>query len=217
MKKYMILFLLLGACAPAQDPNDVKATKVETFATDEVKLISSSISDLLAPGTYQSDEYTISGESRLLLRLGSLKSLAGEILDEQPVLVRISPLAGDWDRAFQNLMLCPLETNWMMHATWSRAHSFPGGFWKTPGADIIRDSCLTAVPVDSPIYAQPEEARFCDSSRSFCFDIKPHLKAFVRSRGINNGWALVNFSGEPVQVLGDRGLLGPEVFYRRMR
>lgn len=217
MKKFVILFLLLGACASPQDPSDVKATKVETFAADEVKLISSSISELLAPGTYQSDEYTISAESRLLLRLGNLKSLAAEILDEQPVLVRISPVPGDWDRAFENLMLCPLETNWMMHATWSRAHSFSGGFWKAPGADIIRDSCLSAVPVDSPIYAQAEEAQFCDSSRSLCFDIKPHLKAFVRSRGISNGWALVNFSGEPVQIIGDRGILGPEMFYRRLR
>lgn len=217
MKNYVFLFLLLGACASGQDPSDVTATKVETFATDEVKLISSSISDVLAPGTYQSDKYTISGESRLLLRLGNLKSLAREILDEQPVLVRISPVASDRDQAFQHLLLCPLEANWMMHATWKRAHSYSGGYWKSPGADISWESCLTPLPTDSPIYAEVEEARFCESSRSFCFDIKAHLKAFVRSRGINNGWALVNLHGDPVQIFGDREILGPEVFYRRLR
>lgn len=217
-----ILSLLTTAgCGPLSfgthgDPTDVKDTKAKTMATDEVKLIVMGIETPMEKGTYSANTYLLSSTSRLLVRLGAMKSLATDVLDEQPVLLRVAPAqATDVTIARTEIKLCPLLSNWMMYATWKRAHPYRNGEW-LDGGNIDSANCIRALPENSPLLANPEESNFCSSQTYLCFDIRPYLISYVRSRNINYGWALVSDS-KALEIFGDATLKGPEMFYRQLR
>jgi len=199
------------------DPKDVTTTSVKTFAVNELKLISPEITLANDPSASLRYDYKISQTSRVLLRLGALKGLSGEILDEQPILLRIAPDPGaPIETAKENLRLCPLSKNWMMYATWTRAHPYNEGLWKSSGGDFEAFECLQPIAADSTLLTHEEEKAFCDPSSFLCFDIGKYTRSNVKARNINYGWILTS-NKDALVIYGDLTTRGPEVFYRKFR
>lgn len=213
----IILFAGLGCEFEGfADPYDVNATRVKTYAADEIKLISPLITSASDPTTSLQQEYTVSPDSRLLLRVGTLKTLAKEIVSEQAVILRVTPhLRTDFAAARRSLRLCPLTSNWMMYATWASAHPYTNGQWKNPGGDFDSAGCLQALDETSSHLKNSEEASFCQIQTYLCFDIQDHFKSYVKARNINYGWVLV--SAEDVEIYGNDTARSPEIFFRRFR
>lgn len=218
--------ILLGLCSffagsgcrysPAWDPTDVTLTQVKTYAAEEVKLISPQIKSFNAPEASRQYEYELSASSRLLLRLEIMKNIANEVLDEQPVILRITPHSRTpIENARQSLKLCPLTSNWMMYATWAKAHPYANGRWNSAGGDFDSEGCLQALSSDSDLLQNSDERSFCQEDNFLCYDIRGHLKSYIRARGVNYGWILV--SEENIAIYGDYTARGPEVLYRKFR
>lgn len=221
MKYFLLISLSLLAlsCEYSEwrDPNNVTLTSVKKYAADEVKFISSSIKSPNDSLSLKQYDYDISPSSRLLIRLGSLRSIAKEVLDEQAILLRVTPhSSSDYTTAQQNLKLCPVTTNWMMYATWNEAHPYRQGQWQSVGGDYDSHECLEALPSTSDLLQNSDERSFCQDQNHLCFDIREHVKSYVRSRNLNNGWILIS-PHAIIAIAGDATSRGPEIFYRRFR
>lgn len=215
------LFLGLAGCAgqlSLGDPAKKEDTLVIRSSSDEVKLISPSIIKGEDPRSLKAAIYEISTTSRLLIRLSSLKPNSYNIVDQQPLLlkleVRNSAIA---IRSRPLLKLCPLNKNWMMLATWSKAHPYKGGQWQNAGADFEPEACLEPLPQNHASIAASEEAEYCQGENKICFDLKPWFMAYVRERQTDLGLVLIAATDDPVAVMGDATLQGPSLFWRKMR
>jgi len=120
--------------------------------------------------------------------------------------------------ASQRLKLCPILTEWMMGATWTspqRNHKT----WNQVGGDFDISNCLLPIKKDDPLFdaQHPEEKEFCNGSDVVCYEIKTYINAYIRSRNVDYGFALINGEPTSIVVYGDRTVRGPEIFWRKLK
>jgi hypothetical protein len=200
------------------DPTQKAETQVVRSASDEVKLISEDVRRGEDPLTLKAATYPVSRRSRLLLRLSSLKPSSYQILDQQVLLLKIEMKTAEIAaQARTAVKLCPVTKNWMMLATWSKAHPYKGGAWGQTGGDFENSACLEPMPANHASITADAEADFCKGDSKLCFDLKPWFEAYVRERQTDFGLILINDSSAAIQVLGDATLQGPSLFWRRLR
>lgn len=200
------------------DPTVKEQTQVVRSASDEVKLISADIRKSEDERTLKAATYPLDERNRVLLRLSSLKPASYQILDQQPLLLKIETKTAELALAARPaLKLCPVTKNWMMLATWSKAHPYKGGNWGQPGGDFESAACLEPLPANHVSIAADAEAAFCQGDTRLCFDLKPWFEAYVRERQTDFGLILINDGGTPLFILGDATLQGPSLFWRRLR
>ncbi|MBX3019467.1 MAG: hypothetical protein KF767_16390 [Bdellovibrionaceae bacterium] len=200
------------------DPNIKEQTQVVRSASDEVKLISADIRKSDDDRTLKAASYPVDERNRVLLRLSSLKPSSYQILDQQALLLKIETKDADLALAARPaLKLCPLTKNWMMLATWSKAHPYKGGGWGAAGGDFESSACLEPLPSNHTSIAKDAEASFCQGDTRLCFDLKPWFETYVRERQTDFGLILINESRTPLWILGDATLQGPSLFWRRLR
>jgi hypothetical protein len=213
-----IAMLLLTACGKYLDGKDVTNTKVVQLAVDEIKLIDPNISDPQDARTLYTIDYPIFDSSKLLLRLGILKTSTSMILEVQPVLMRISIKQNAHKLPLNELKLCPITTEWMMGATWYKPQR-NSKIWNQPGSDYDTSNCLSILSKDSPIFDKdhPEEKDFCQDTDIVCYDVSPYINTFIRKRNKDFGIVLINVKNNPIIIHGDRTARGPEIMWRKLK
>ena len=200
------------------DATDVKNTKPVNMAIDEEKLIVQGIDTPQDPRTMNINSYSISANSRLLLRFGGLLSGANNILDEQPILLRLQISDTDTSLAIKNLQVCPILKNWMMYASWNHAHPYKNGAWSQPGGDFDSASCLTVLAANDPALANQDEKDFCSDKQAVCFNILSYFKNYIKTRAMDNGLAIINQDPTTaVDVYGKITPEGPVLFWRKLK
>lgn len=219
----MILFSFaqLGCgnlATPARNPHEKADTRALRFAINEAKLINANISDPRAENTYDAPAYRISTQSRLLMRFSSLRPNATQILSEQPLLLRIELTEGsDIAVAKAGLKTCPITSDWMLAATWKRAHTYRDGNWRANGGDFDATMCAQALAPDSTALKSEDEALFCSGERVLCFDVSNWMQTYVRERGQDLGLILINEREGFADLHGDNSARGPTLFWRILR
>jgi len=161
---------------------------------DSVKLISPSISDANDPSCYMQDSYSISDSNRLLLRFEELSQDAPNVVTNGQTVQFTVTLenSSDSKHAATDLRLCYLTTDWMMLATWTKAHPFGGdqGSWSQPGGDYSQ--CISPSGVDSSGVAS--------------FDVTTWFINDIQDRGTNDGFILMASDIHPIVIYGDKSM-----------
>lgn len=212
----MAIFFIGCGDSTGLDGSIVTNTKPVQLAADEIKFIARHITNPQDEASIVAEEYDINPNSKLLVRLSSLKKSAGSILEEQPILFRLVVKEDRDQVAQQELELCPIMTNWMMYATWSRPGYNSKTKWKAAGGDVDSSSCMKALSKTDPKLQQKEEAAFCSGTKTLCYDVQPYMTAFIRSRKIDYGLAVMS-ANKSVLIYGDGTMKGPELFWRKLK
>lgn len=182
-------------------------TKLEYYMVDGVKNIRSNTEDNLQPDTFREDHYTLTDQSRLLLRFENLASHTGKIVlgDKDQIWIRVVVSErSSMDEAVQLLRLCPMMKNWMMMATWKYAHPFSkSGVWAREGADYDFSSCVS--PVADPGKKLPSETSALDA-RALYFNISRWYLDVFKGRDSNLGHVLLLQGAGWVEILGDNSI-----------
>ena len=173
----------VACAAPVQDSQQQRTL-------DGVKLIAAGVEDREDPATFSQSQYMISPDHRLLLRYETLEKEATDVRTEDghKVTLLIAPALGeDLASAQKNFKVCPLKRNWMMAATWRRAHPFnKEGYWAAGGGDYDSLECIQSTTT---------------SGGFAVFDVTPWFLNYVRGRKQNFGLLLI--SDVKVQIAGD--------------
>jgi hypothetical protein len=166
---------------------------------DGVKLIAPGIEDREDPSSFEQARYELAPDRRLLLRYETLSESAKEVRTEggRKVEVLLAPeTASDLSAVQASVKICPLKRNWMMAATWRRAHPFsPEGYWSTAGGDFDPGECISGSSATAGFVV---------------FDATPWFLNYVRGRDQNFGLILV--SDRNVAIAGDaNGSFSPRI------
>ncbi|MCO4792154.1 MAG: hypothetical protein KC493_00475 [Bacteriovoracaceae bacterium] len=146
--------------------------------------------------TYNQLEYKLGTQERVLLRLENLGELSGSVVidDTHRMMFEVTmKKLSEAALAKTSFKLCPLLKNWMMLATWTHSHPFPGGSgpWITPGGDFHESECIEVST--STIESEPDVLKF---------DVSDWFVHYNQSRGQNFGWVLKS-SSDGLDVYGD--------------
>jgi hypothetical protein len=188
-KKIVFLALFTTGCGLQLDTTDPAA---RDYALDAVKLIGSDVNGR-DPGTYTQGSYTIDSEHRLLLKFERLLEKApyvrttagGEVTFKAWVVGNDSAVTV----ARSSIKVCPLTRNWMMYASWHRAHTMIGGTW-SPGGEIDLEGCVEhSTPAGGEV------------SKQLHFNMTQWFLDYPVARSANYGFAMV--SETPVKIFGD--------------
>lgn len=143
--------LLLGSAANFSGCGMLKGgdfIEPRSYSLNAVKLIRPDITEGEDARTMRQDQYTVSAFSRLLLRFEEFLSKVDNISlgSGRRVYVYLSVQgSSDVNQAQTDLVLCPVVTNWMMLATWYKAHPMGStGSWKVEGGDFATSGCIAA-------------------------------------------------------------------------
>lgn len=233
--KLLLYFGLLNgiiACSGEgiPDPENKDWTKPVTKGIDAVKLISPGLKRNSGT-TMQQKTYPISSSHRLLLRMSTLDG--NNMLLEQPVIIKVElKNLEQKNLAKEQLLLCPILRNWMMRATWSKAHPYKGGEWSA--GDLAEDECILSkeiVDIDPPKKKDPKdedrdgeddsetsEQALCSKEEALCFDVRDWISTYVKERNMNYGMALISKGQQIITIMGDTSYSqGPEIFWREIR
>jgi hypothetical protein len=200
-KVSLLLFMLLlqscgGSMGLGDDGESDGSYHEQKYYANGVKLISKNIDDPRDPKSMQQKEYTIGPNSRLLTRLEGMSERSGRaVVDgEKRMYMAVSSeeFVANKGTYEGQLEICPITKNWMMLATWNKAHPFPtkGSKWSRAGGDLAQSDCVTA---DVSYPDQQEDTLY--------FDISDWYIYYVRSRGRNFG--LMIKSSLDVKIYGD--------------
>lgn len=208
MDKLICITLLMTLCGCGFDygsKEDVPPKEVIS-AIDEAKLISTSIEDGRDPQSYWQRAYTISPESRLLVRYQKLKEKMSGIRDDKLVIFRIHLIdPNQVADARANMKICPVTKNWMMKATWKRAHPYKGGEW-TPGGEVESAKCISS---SSDLASTID---ICKETGALCFDVHNWYHNYLLEQDLNYGMILI--SDMPIAIYGEiSGSLGPRLHW----
>ena len=169
-----------GDMSSSDDASNDSLYKQKLYANG-VKLISKNISDPRDKRTFQQANYTIGPSSRLLTRLEGMNDRAGRAVVDGDKRMYMAVSSDDFKVNKSNLAaqvsICPLTTNWMMLATWNKAHPFPtkGSKWKNAGGDIAQVDCVTA---DVSYPDQEDDTLYFDISDWYIFYVKSRSRNF---------------------------------------
>ncbi len=212
-----LLMFISGCGYTLKDPTVLANTALSRAAFEEVKLISTDITQPTDKRSFAQSAYNINWQSRLLLRVSSLKEIDSQVLDNYPVLLRVKllePSAKGF--AMEHLSICPILTNWMMMATWGKAHPYRSGEWNQPGGDFDRTLCLGGM-TDIEVQAlNAEEKAICDLEDVICVDLRKILKEQYRVARANYGLIMINESDEPVSIYGEGISYQPLLIWRKL-
>jgi hypothetical protein len=183
----------------------------QTYSMDGVKYIAPSVADGAAPMTYNQPTYAISDSGRLLLRFESLSNKLDQIslADGRRVSLEIGlPAGSDASAAISSIEVCPILKNWMMLATWDRAHPMPGGAWSRDGGDYDPEGCVRGALSAKTGAA----ARSTNEPQVIQFDVTQWFVDYVKGRAQNYGLILLSGNGGEVTVIGDAdGTYSPRI------
>lgn len=153
------------------------------------------------------DFYELDGETRLLLRLESFKSWTDVVVHEgHQVWVQIAVTADSvTGKGVDTLRLCPLTKDWMMLATWYKAHPFSEtGKWESEGGDFDESSCMERANEAVNELNEPVPVVRFDATRWY--------KDYPRGRGQNLGFVLL--SEDKVKIHGEKsGSYSPRLLF----
>lgn len=213
---FMASLSLIG-CGMSLHPGSAFQTpQVEKMrTTDETKLIVNGLSDGNNPATYMQPSYTLNGERRLLLKRTDFLTNADKIIvvNGGKVVLRVTlidQLANE--RAIESLSLCPLTTDWMLLATWDRAHPFSKrGLWRRAGGDYDEASCVHPV-AENPL-PKTELAKDTDVAPAHLyFDVSEWFLDYAQGRGVDLGFVLK--TGIELEIYGDAsGPYSPRIYW----
>jgi hypothetical protein len=146
--------------------------------------------------SYGRSDYEVGTQKRILLRLENLGELSGNVVidDTHRMMFELNIVkAADVAAAKANFKLCPLLKNWMMLASWTHAHPFPGGSgpWGTPGGDFHQAECIET----SQSLVDPDPS-------ILKFDVSDWFVHYQQSRSSNFGWVLIS-EIDGINVYGD--------------
>jgi hypothetical protein len=207
MNRLIFLLLILSSCGEPL-PGDPFVEK--QFFANELKLISSDINDPRDTSTFNQSEYTISSNRRLLVRLESMQSRTGNTVISRTkrmyMTVSSAALLSRSAELSASIRICPMKTNWMMLATWSRPHPFPtnSSRWSRSGGDFEEQECFSP----DPSYPNAQ-------ADTLYFDISDWFVYQLQSRSINYG--LIVTSTSEVTIYGDENLSkGPKFIWTEL-
>ncbi len=184
-KAFLLTILLCNAGCEilASDPIEDE----QSLIADGVKLISASIKKGDDNSTYLQSTYTLNSSSRLLIRREDLVERAPNLLVDvsHPVLLKLHVVsAANRDEALSQLRVCALTKDWMMLATWKKAHPYgPGGAWDEQGGDYEVETCVSGV-ADATV------------STLMNFDLTVLVETKVVGLGEIYGWIVMQNAGE---------------------
>jgi len=119
---------------------------IESYNMDGTKLIANGVSNQNDPNTYTQNQYTLKSGQRLLIRFENLSNHVESIKNswDNELHLRLVPTSNtDAETLKGSIRLCPITKNWMMLATWYKAHPFnKQGNWNNPGGDYDAASCI---------------------------------------------------------------------------
>jgi len=182
---------------------------IESYNMDGTKLIVNGSSNQNDPGTYSQTQYTIKSGQRLLVRFENLSRHVDSIKNswDNELHLRIVPTQGTDAGTLKNfLKLCPLTKNWMMLATWYKAHPFnKQGVWFNPGGDFDSGSCIKG-QVEMPDGTNPDASPSPSPSPGVDGNLLARPKpspSFYRHTGENNrgGHIPGTYSGKDEAVI----------------
>jgi hypothetical protein len=143
------------------------------------------------------DVYELDAETRLLLRLESFTLWTDVVVHEgDQVWVQIALTADSMTgKGVDTLRLCPLTKDWMMLATWYKAHPFSAtGSWEKEGGDFDEPSCMKRANEAVDELNEPVQVVRFDATRWY--------KDYPRGRGQNLGFVLL--SEDKVKIRGEK-------------
>jgi hypothetical protein len=173
---------------------------------DGVKLLVAGQDTPYDKAHYNQDHYDLGPGRRLLLRFEALANHSVTIAGDHQVIVQVGlEHSEDSELATSSLLLCPLSTDWMMLATWTRAHPFSdSGSWNRPGGDFDPQSCITR--------SNKTQKENGDFAAEVQFDATRWYTDYPRGRNQNFGFALI--AKEPISILGETsGSLSPRILF----
>ena len=180
----------MSACGPLPGTGVVPAPIPQGFPMDEVKVIAPDLRQNDDPGSLMLQKVELSPNRRLLFRYSGLRNHMSHVMtwDGKKIEVMIGV---DTTQALpaqtEPLLLCPLNRNWMLRATWSRAHPFGHqGEWAKSGGDFDPAACIKVGRVDQ---------------NKLYFDVTTWFENGLKGLGKNFGFVLC--STTPVTVLGN--------------
>jgi hypothetical protein len=176
---------------------------VQARSLDGIKLIALGHEEGDEASGFNQGRYDIDASHRVLVRYEALLENQKDVRAGDGYKVELTVYPTDrsqLDAAAQALRLCPLQQNWMMAATWTRAHPFGrAGRWAQPGGAYLASECLTGVATEHT---------------HLLFDITPWFLAYVRGRNQNFGLVLVA-DQTPVSIEGDaNGYSAPQILWK---
>lgn len=213
----LVLIAVSGCGYAVKDPTVLTNTTLNRSAFEEVKLISTEIDLPTDKRSFKQSTYSIDWQSRLLVRVSNLKDIDAQLLDNYPVLLRIKVLEpSSQGFAMEHLSVCPILTNWMMMATWDKAHPYRNGDWIRPGGDFDGTLCSKGM-TDAEIQTlNAEEKAICDLDDVVCIDLRKILKEQYRVNRSNYGLMIMNESDEFVSIYGEGSSYQPLLIWRKL-
>lgn len=213
-----LIGLLLAGCEGALlDPTVLENTKLKTDPFSEMKLIAPEIRDSKNENALMAKSYQIHEKSRLIFRNPQLQDIEAQMLNLYPILIRLQLQESISEQALSEIQICPLTKNWMMFATWEKAHPYKGGRWEVPGGDYDPKFCISSMQLSALRNLNSDEKSFCEEGRAICFDVRPLLAAAVSNTTKNYGFILINQSRQPVYLYGDASFSQPLLAWRGLR
>jgi hypothetical protein len=178
--------VLLG-CGMALD-SDITPRE---YSLDGVKLIGADV-DPMSEDSHTQDRYSLNPERRLLLRFEKLLERAKRVRTDSgnEVIFRVYTV-GSAEMIRGAVRVCPVTRNWMMRASWLRAHPNTGGRWASHGGDLDEEGCVA-----------PEAKAQGDLENQLNFRLTRWFLDYLIARGVNYGFALV--ADQEVIIRGDK-------------
>lgn len=164
----VVLLMLLGflsACEYSSDSE--RPRKISYEASTSIKWINENISRHDDPRSFGQEVYQIDSQSRLLIKADDLSKdkYSWNVDDKFKMIFRVYLQDNEMNLAdLEEVRLCPVQKDWMIYATWLKAHPFQGGMWSQPGGDFSLDSCLyvSAYNSETDLHAAPDGYIFPD-------------------------------------------------------
>lgn len=169
MSKLIISFIAvlgLTACGVRTTTTPEQTIRTFEFSTfGSLKLISPDIQDPKDTSSFDQTNFLVSEEipTRLLLKSENLKERTTDItIDEHfTMALEIHIDSADLtEKQVKGIKACPLKSNWLLLATWEKAHPFGDtGKWAQSGGDFNQEDCISVASYNSEdiTIPKPEE------------------------------------------------------------
>lgn len=152
IKKIVLVSILVLFSVACELSSVEPPRKISYEATTSVKIIQEGVEQPDDPSTVRQESVVLNYSKRILVKSDELtRSYQSWNIDSDfkmafNVYVNRADLSVD---ELNGIELCPLTKNWMIYATWSKAHPFHGGEWSTPGGDFQDSSCFAVASYKS--------------------------------------------------------------------
>lgn len=238
----IILLQTLTACGDLfnldGDKEIIVSRSLAVKSADGVKLLVEGNDTAHDSSLFEQTNYIVGPGQNLLIRYEDLLTAEIDNSNQQKMIAVISfNSEEERDAAASTALLCPVESSWMMLATWYRAHPFSSsGKWDKEGGDYIEGECLTPLAdvnefLNEEASTSEEDASDEDSEESeeesfgFSFDgptytvsgyvlgydIKDWYVANVLGMNQNHGFLLK--SETDIEVIGNGARSGPRFYW----